>query len=887
MKDLYLVAHTHWDREWYKPFQSFRVRLVYMVDRLVDLLESDSTFTSFMLDGQTIVLDDYLKIRPERKERLQGLIRAGRIKVGPWYIQPDEFAPDAESLIRNLQIGITAAHDFGGSMMVGYLPDSFGQSAQMPQILKGFGIDSLVAMRGIDFDAIESTEFIWRGLNGEKILGVYLLKGYSNAMFLSGNPDIDIARLNELESEIAPYTKADSILVMNGVDHAFAQATSADFCNGETSRRLGTLEGWLDDFRRLDGELPVLSGDLLTPRNHRVHSSIASTRINQKAENRRLSILLERVLEPLCSASSLLGSEYPRGLILEAWKALISNQTHDGICGCCTDEVHREMDQRFTEVHQLADRLIKSHSRAIAYAINSKEPGIAVFNTPMRAGKRFVEAEVFSSEPFKLMDDAGQEMNYQLISTEEVDLSKYSIWTLYMLEPHHTMKYRILFECDFTSNYGYKFFRLVKCGNKAHSSVARSDTAGFENLFYKMDIKSDGSITVFDKDTGICFEGLNVYEDTGEGGDTYNHSPITNDKRLLSTNFKATVKLAESGDLYNTYIISQTMKIPASLSEDGRSRREECVDMPIQTRLRVWSGSRRIDFSVKIENNALSHRIRALFPFGRGVESAFAETQFGVIERDVRAQSPGEGWAEIPLPIYSMQRFTALRTHQCALAVLNRGLTEYEVYSPHDAVLAITLHRGVSMMGRPDLAIRPGRASGIEVPTPDAESPGTLTREYSMMLSGALSNAELSAQADFYCSPSLAAQNYLDFGSLSDKEKAFINNISIATMTSVINDDMKSKPLTTWDFFSLENPLLAVSALKASAFAGNSIILRLYNPEAFPVDGGLIDIFTQHKRVVVTDLLEKEESELFRNTEKKWVLPKIPGFTQLTLKIEL
>ena len=144
-----LVPHTHWDREWYQTFQQFRIRLVQAVDKLLDILDSDNTFSHFMLDGQTIVLDDYLEIQPEQEERLRQHIRSGRILVGPWYVQPDEFLVSGESLIRNLQVGIRQATDFGNPMYVGYVPDSFGHIAQLPQIFQGVGIDNAVFWRGV------------------------------------------------------------------------------------------------------------------------------------------------------------------------------------------------------------------------------------------------------------------------------------------------------------------------------------------------------------------------------------------------------------------------------------------------------------------------------------------------------------------------------------------------------------------------------------------------------------------------------------------------------------------------------------------------------------------------------------------------------------------
>src|SRR5579859_4144935 len=180
--NIILVPHTHWDREWYLTFQQFRARLVHTIDKLLDILDRDSNFSHFMLDGQTIVLDDYLEVQPEQEARLKQYTRSGRISVGPWYVQPDEFLVSGEALIRNLQMGLSRAREFGNPMYVGYVPDLFGHIAQLPQILRGFNIDSAVFWRGVGAEAQQS-EFYWEAPDGSRVLVMHLADpiGYSNA----------------------------------------------------------------------------------------------------------------------------------------------------------------------------------------------------------------------------------------------------------------------------------------------------------------------------------------------------------------------------------------------------------------------------------------------------------------------------------------------------------------------------------------------------------------------------------------------------------------------------------------------------------------------------------------------------------------------------------
>ncbi len=147
----YLVSHTHWDREWYLPFHRFRVHLVDVVRRALDALENDPDFHHFLLDGQSVLLEDYLEIHPEDRPRLSRLVETGALAVGPWYVLPDEFLVSGESLVRNLLVGDRIARQVGPPQKIGYLPDSFGHIAQMPQLLRLAGIDTFVFTRGTGY----------------------------------------------------------------------------------------------------------------------------------------------------------------------------------------------------------------------------------------------------------------------------------------------------------------------------------------------------------------------------------------------------------------------------------------------------------------------------------------------------------------------------------------------------------------------------------------------------------------------------------------------------------------------------------------------------------------------------------------------------------------
>src|SRR5687767_6243762 len=157
---VHIVPHTHWDREWYSPFQTFRLRLVDLLDGFLPQLEEDLSYARFLLDGQMAVVEDYLEVRPEAAAVLKRLAAAGRLAMGPWYTLPDEFLVSGETHVRNVQRGLRVATRFGGAMDVGYLPDMFGHVGQMPQLLRLFGFEHAVVWRGVP-SAIDRSGFWW------------------------------------------------------------------------------------------------------------------------------------------------------------------------------------------------------------------------------------------------------------------------------------------------------------------------------------------------------------------------------------------------------------------------------------------------------------------------------------------------------------------------------------------------------------------------------------------------------------------------------------------------------------------------------------------------------------------------------------------------------
>jgi alpha-mannosidase len=459
--NILIVPHTHWDREWYQTFQQFRVRLVRTVDRLLALLDRDPHFRYFMLDGQTIVLDDYLEVRPEQEERLQHYIRSGRILVGPWYLQPDEFLVGGEALIRNLQIGLQRAAEFGGGMHVGYVPDCFGHIAQLPQILQGVGIDNAVFWRGVGEEARQS-EFYWEAPDGTRVLVIHLADpiGYSNARQLPLHPAEFVTRVELLTSNILPKATTDTLLFMNGSDHLEPQeglpsvidAANALLIHLDPERQqmlnrlhqengrskqydgihlqIGTLPQYIERVHQQQANLDTLSGEMRSSQYAHLLPSVLSTRMWIKQQNNATEHLLQHWVEPLTAWATRLGAPYPEGFVRLAWKYLLQNHPHDSICGCSIDQVHRENSVRFAQCQQIAESVLSQAMQHIVEAVDTRAPfpvaypnqapvPIVVFNPG--PGPRTERVQTVVQLPGSLhnaviVDAAGNTMPYHVIN---------------------------------------------------------------------------------------------------------------------------------------------------------------------------------------------------------------------------------------------------------------------------------------------------------------------------------------------------------------------------------------------------------------------------------------------------------------------------------------
>jgi len=455
VKDIYIISHTHWDREWYLPFQLFRRRLVQLMDRLLDLLETNPDYRYFHLDGQTVVIEDYLEVRPEQESRLRRHLQSGRLLAGPWYVLPDEFLVSGEALIRNLLLGHRLAAHFGGEgavMKVGYIPDPFGQISQLPQILAGFGIDNAIFWRGVGHEATTS-EFWWQAPDGSRSLVAHLPFGYCNAQTPGTEKDAFRQRIEDLRARLEPLATTDALLAMNGCDHLEPEPTLPAMiaAYNATSQDVRLHHACLPDYiahlRRMaagptGSHWPVLHGEFRHCQRAQLLPNVLSTRIWIKQRNAALETLLERWAEPTAALASLVNAEAAAtagataDLLWCAWKYLLQNQPHDSICGCSVDQVHREMVTRYDWGEQIAGQITEENLRRLAEAVNSAAVvpagswGLVVFNPTATPRDDLVTTSLTfpgSLESFVITEPDGTPLPHQILSQERQEIATFNL----------------------------------------------------------------------------------------------------------------------------------------------------------------------------------------------------------------------------------------------------------------------------------------------------------------------------------------------------------------------------------------------------------------------------------------------------------------------------
>ncbi|MBO4406183.1 MAG: hypothetical protein J5849_00645, partial [Clostridia bacterium] len=586
-----IISHTHWDREWYMPLENFRHRLTDLMDRLLAALEKEPDYI-FHLDAQTVVLEDYLLVRPEKRALLTELIRNRRIVIGPWYLQNDFYLTGGEATVRNLLEGARLCREFGGSSRVGYAADQFGNPSQLPQILKGFGLDSFVFGRGFArYDLSPEgkpvprktpTEFIWRGGDGSEVLAIHMRHWYNNAQRFSADIEKALGYLKLIEKSFDDeFTLTPYLLLMNGVDHLEAQPDLPEIAERMQERLPEgqyVLQYDLDDYveavggyLREHGVSPdVVEGELRESHDVTVLQGTLSSRPYLKIANDEAGILLGSYLEPLYAMMEKAGMKgvYPADRLRYTWKNLMRNHPHDSICGCSHDAVHRHMENRFEEIFEYAGEQLRrglltlgEHTARLRGG-DGDEYLITVANTlafPRRGIVRVTARIPVSDEiaSFHLLDGDGNEAEYRILSQKDADTNVYS--PINLPGKVAVTEYELLIDAGEIAPYAVKTFLLTRGGPIPSVVPAETGGDGIENEYWSLSLDRDGRVVLRSKDGARLFPDLLTPEDRADVGDSYCFRPGTDEP---VADFRAELVSVRKAELSESFTLRYSLALP-------------------------------------------------------------------------------------------------------------------------------------------------------------------------------------------------------------------------------------------------------------------------------------------------------------------------------------
>ncbi|MCZ4496070.1 MAG: glycoside hydrolase, family 38 [Thermoleophilia bacterium] len=718
---VHVYAHTHWDREWYRTFERFRMQLVGAVDRILHVLDSDPAFSTYVLDGQTIVLEDYLELRPEEEPRIRRLVQAGRLEVGPWHVLPDEFLVSGESLVRNLAEGRRIAARFGTPLAVGYLPDPFGHIAQLPAILRGFGIDNVIFSRGSG-DEFERTgsEFRWEALDGTDVLAIVQLAphvmGYwsfeqgGRGHGVDSPVPYDAAR--ELAGHLLPHARTNLMLFAAGADHdtvhanlpgivANLQQVFGDTADIEITGLDAAVARVRDAERQIvaaGGALERHRGELRGSKLAPILSSIFSARIELKQQNDAVQSLLERHVEPLLALAVAAGVRPARDVtpfLRHAWRLVLENHPHDSIGGCSVDLVHEEMPARTL--------------RAVATGLGLIE------DLRIAVGLEGVE----------VVHDA--EGHGGIVERPDGSVVALAPTTPGRLAPAVAIA--------------------------ATSSVTHADDSI---------VAGDLAVHVIDGALQVVLPGAAPvridFIDEADGGDEYDASDRTGSAPIIARLDRWSTRLVGDGRIAELEAV-HLLDLPVSLSDDRQSRSAETVRHELVSRVRVSPASSLVTITTEFTNAARDHRLRIRATPVAGVEAAPAAADhvealghFAVVERPLRPAPTATKWFQEPPALdHALGAVRIVDAAGASLVTLaGRGLHEYEV---RDGALEMTLVRSVGFLSRDDVVGREYHC-GPALAAPGAQCQGPRRLELAIG-AGAGSGGSFAAARAFLVPPLL------------------------------------------------------------------------------------------------------------------------------------
>lgn len=815
MKKVHIIAHTHWDYEWYFTRQEARVQFAYHLNEVLKAL-ANNQIDYYLVDGQMAIIDDYLEANPEKKNILKRFVSEGRLFIGPWYTQIDELITSGESIIRNLQLGLKEANSLGGAMKVGYLPDSFGQSQDMPKIYQGFGIDNAVFWRGIPRDK-NARYFYWSSDDSSKVLVTEIRNSYAVGADL-----IDTDNYMDVLHKITTNTDLQDLVLPVGGDQR-----PVDF---NLKKKLNYINGAQNEFRLIEDNYPSFfnqikantfpdyKGEFISPTVSKIHRGIYSSRADIKHIYDRLTNMVVNEVEPLMAIAKTHGIEPQTGMISLIWKTISRGMAHDSSGGCNSDETNSDIKHRGIVALQMADALKCYLLRKLSSNTDGTEGNLFFWNVLPYSVKQIAVTELSTKSKNFSLYNKDKKVPFEVLDQKKVDASNIrrnddlrNHQYYYLTKISLPIKISAL---DWVS-------LLVKEDTSELNYLVSDNKFQIENVNYKIWI-NDGTLNLIDKNNNDQIDSFLSFEDGGDEGDTYDYSPAYKDW-IMHLSFEGCTVKSLHGHNINQLIIQGNWLLPNDLNE--RAKRSTSIKEEYVLKIVLKNSDPIIYYNLKINNKVKDHRIRLLLKTPIKSEYSYADTAFGYVKRPVNDKDL-DNWKELglheePTSLRPMIHYVNLHNQKKSWSYLSEGQKAYQVINNN--VIAVTMFRCVGYQGRPDLLRRPSDASGLInkwVQTMDAQLQGDRHIRGGILISNQFNPAEIQKRHHSMVSPVLSYQN--------QEINEYTNPLQHFRINAL------AQKLEHNSVFALDAPQLICSSLYLSEDK-NGFILRLYNPNKYEI----------------------------------------------------
>lgn len=784
---MHVISGTHWDREWRHTAEQSKPRLVDLVDRMMDTLEKRPDYKCYCLDGGMVVIEDYLTIRPENKDRLKKLIQSGRVQLVNWYTLPETFTVAPEAIIRNVHLGQKMAAEFGKAMASGYTATGYGQTSQLPQIYAGFGIQNAIFYRGTNKYYPPKPLYWWEGIDGTRILGLRtfdevtrtnwffyvhqplvvnkaprdLSYTYETSHFpthtcdallyerglrllretpqFSQDPIALKKAVQMIVEQAKPYAIGRHLLALNMEDNDTPFELLPDMIRAlnEVSDEVEFVQNSIDEYMKTIladqdlAALPIHRGELRCPAVEEGFNGLLgathSSRVKLKILNEQSETSLIHLAEPLAAVAAVFGYEYPKTYLDRAWKYLLLNHAHDSICGAAVDQAHEDMLYNFSVATHCGYETAARSMANLALEINTAKvfrPGdqtIIIYNSLPYARKKVIQVAIDlpkgaggegfrdpctgvgsnnkgDIEYFDIVDADGNSVCYELLTKENIQIGVERFLDTNGIRMAATRR-KALVEVEVPAM-GYTTYAVRPRARKyipqpetgPDRPLLARENGVLENEWLKVQINSNGTFNLLHKPSGHKMEQMHYFTDKGEVGNAHLAAEPQSNSTQTSLGAHAEITMVESNTLRGIYRIDLTLNIPAGATLDGKYRLSELKPLPITVWLTVEKGLPYLKIKTRLNNQCRDHKLQVNFPSAIYTDEVWVESAFAVEKRGIRHTITGDNFE----PFYAfqpMQNFVDISNGKIGIAVLNKGLREYEIRDDKQRTIAITLLR--------------------------------------------------------------------------------------------------------------------------------------------------------------------------------------------------